>query len=100
MASAGTTRGSRRLLAGLALAALTVGLPGGLALADGDDGEKKHEAYPPTPTKPPVTPTTRPIPATGNDGTDTWVKLGAGAVLVGGVMVAATSRRRREVEAS
>jgi LPXTG-motif cell wall-anchored protein len=99
MARAGTTSGSRRLLAGLTLAALSVGLPGGLAFADDDDGDKKHEAYPPTPTKPPVTPTTQQIPKTGNDGTDMWVKLGAGAVLVGGVMVAATSRRRRGVEA-
>ena len=47
-----------------------------------------------------MTPTTRPIPKTGNEGTDTWVKLGAGAVLAGGVMVAAASRRRREVVAS
>jgi hypothetical protein len=99
MTSAGKTRAWRRLLASLALAALAAGVPAGIASADDDDGHKKHEAYPPTPTKPPVTPTTRPIPATGNDGTDTWVKLGAGAVLVGGVMVAATSRRRRELEA-
>jgi LPXTG-motif cell wall-anchored protein len=72
--------------------------PVGLVAADDDDPPK--EAYPPQSTAPAVTPTTRPIPKTGNEGTDTWVKLGAGAVLVGGVMVAAASRRRREVVAS
>lgn len=34
------------------------------------------------------------IPATGNDGSDAWLKLGAGAVLAGGVLVTAAARRR------
>jgi len=35
------------------------------------------------------------IPSTGNSDTGTWVTLGAGAVAVGGILVAATARRRR-----
>jgi len=76
-----------------------VAAPVGAAMADDDD--PPAEAYPPATTVKPVTPTTAPIPKTGNDGTDMWIKLGAGAVLVGGVMVAGASRRRtREVAPS
>jgi hypothetical protein len=98
MNGAGQRIHRRRWLAAAALSGLTMMAPVGLAAA-GEDAPPS-EAYPPQSTVKPVTPTTRPIPKTGNDGTDTWVKLGAGAVLVGGVMVAAASRRRREVVAS
>ena len=80
-----------------ALTALTAVGPA-IALVSADD-DPPDEAYPPATTVKPVTPTTRPIPKTGNDGTETWVKVGAGALLVGGLMVAGASRRRREVEA-
>jgi LPXTG-motif cell wall-anchored protein len=70
--------------------------------ASADDDDQPAEAYPPTPTLAPDRP--KPpgeIPKTGNDGTDAWLKLGAGAVLAGGVLVTATARRRQqEVAAS
>ena len=53
------------------------------------------ESYPITTdpvTHPPTDP--KPLPATGSDGTEMWLKVGGGAVLAGGLLVAATSRRR------
>lgn len=86
-----------RPIVGTAIAAALAVLPVGAAFAD-DDGS--GEAYPPASTAPPVTPTTVAIPSTGNEGTGTWVTLGAGAVLAGGLMVAGTTRRRKEADAS
>ncbi|MFV0306173.1 MAG: hypothetical protein ACK5OX_00335 [Desertimonas sp.] len=40
---------------------------------------------------------TRALPITGADGTEAWVRVGAGAVLVGGILVAGASRRRRHL---
>jgi hypothetical protein len=80
-----------RLLVGASLIALATVVPTGLAAATPDDGE----AYPPAGTTTTVKPAVVvPIPKTGADGTETWLKLGAGAVLVGGIMVAAAARRR------
>jgi len=90
---AGITRAGGRWVAGAGLATMSILAPVGAAFADTVD-----EDYPPAATNPPVTPTTAAIPKTGNDGTDAWLKMGAGAVLAGGVLVAGTSRRRREVE--
>jgi len=55
-----------------------------------------QEDYPPAETVPPEEP--RPLPPTGANGTQDWVKLGAGAVLAGGLLVAGTARRRRTGE--
>ena len=82
-----------RWLIGTAIAAFSVALPTGLAAAT--DDPPPDEAYPPAATTTiVVVPTTTPLARTGADGTDMWIKVGAGAILVGGVLVAATARRR------
>ena len=69
-----------------------VALPLGTAGADGGDTD---EQYPPAATQPPVRPTPAPaLPATGNDGSDAWLKTGAGAIVIGGIFVTAAARRR------
>ena len=86
-----------RVLIGAAIAASSVALvPAGLAAADDPPPD---EAYPPAATTVVVAPTTVPLPPTGADGADTWLKVGAGAILVGGVLVAATARRRHTLSA-
>ncbi len=87
-----------RVLIGAAIAASSFALvPAGLAAADDPPPD---EAYPPAATTTPVVaPTTVPLPPTGADGADTWLKVGAGAILVGGVLVAATARRRHTASA-
>ena len=86
-----------RVLIGAAIAASSVALvPAGLAAADDPPPD---EAYPPAATTVVVVPTTVPLPPTGADGADTWLKVGAGAILVGGVLVAATARRRHTLSA-
>ena len=86
-----------RVLIGAAIAASSFALvPAGLAAAD----PPPDEAYPPDATTTTiVAPTTDPLPPTGADGADTWLKVGAGAILVGGVLVAATARRRHTASA-
>jgi len=79
------------------IAASSVALPAGLAAATDSDGQ--DEAYPPQATTTVVTPVTRPLPPTGASGADNWLKVGAGAILVGGVLVAATARRRHATAA-
>ena len=83
-----------RLLIGTTMVAAAAVLPAGLAAAD-DDG--KDEAYPPAAvvTTVPAAVVKPPIAVTGADGADTWLKVGAGAILVGGILVAATARRRQ-----
>lgn len=86
-----------RVLIGAAIAASGFALvPVGLAAADDPPPD---EAYPPAATTVVVKPTTVPLPPTGADGADTWLKVGAGAILVGGVLVAATARRRHTASA-
>ena len=75
----------------IAISSLTL-VPAGLAAAT--DSDDQDEAYPPQATTTVVTPVTRPLPPTGASGADNWLKVGAGAILVGGVLVAATARRR------
>jgi hypothetical protein len=84
-----------RWLIGATIAASSAVLvPTGLAAAD--DPGPPEEAYPPrASTTTVVAPVTRPLPPTGASGSDNWLKVGAGAILVGGVLVAATARRRQ-----
>jgi hypothetical protein len=88
-----------RLLIGVAIATSSVALlPAGLAAATEDP--PPDEAYPPDATTTTVVaPTTAPLARTGADGADIWLKVGAGAILVGGVLVAATARRRHAASA-
>jgi len=109
MKRAGIARAGGRLFIGGGFAVIGLLGPVGAALAGpattttttttttapGSDSE----AYPPVATGGSVTPTTAVIPKTGNDGTETWLRLGAGAMLAGGVMMAGASRRRRGAEA-
>lgn len=90
-----------RWLTSAAIVAASVALPLGVVSAQ-DDGAT-GEAYPPSGTGGIVDPGAGGVvdpgdpgrlPATGNDGTDTWLRLGAGAVLVGGILVTAAARRR------
>lgn len=84
----------RRVALGATVMAVASIAPFASALAADDDGGS-GEAYPPAATIAPADPgDPGQIPATGNDGTDTWLKLGAGAVLAGGVLVTAAARRR------
>ena len=84
------SRRVRRGIASLAATGVVLLLPVGVASADGGD-----EKYPPSVTEPPKRPAPAPtIPSTGNSGTDVWLKVGAGALMVGGVLVVAGSRRR------
>lgn len=105
-----------RWMTGAALGLAVIAGPAGLAMAGTDDD---GEEYPPGATIDTVDPGggggddgdgdgdgdgaggagdgdgRGNIPATGNSDTGTWVTLGAGAVAVGGILVAATARRRR-----
>lgn len=85
-----------RLLAATAVVGVVALGSAGAASAD-DYDTVPAESYP-IPTKPDTVPpkVVKPLPATGSDSTGMWLKIGGGAVLAGGVLVAATSRRRHE----
>ncbi|MGA9279303.1 LPXTG cell wall anchor domain-containing protein [Ilumatobacter sp.] len=78
---------------------MTFGVAGN-ASATPVDPDIPTESYP-MPTDPVTVPPTvvKPLPATGSDSTGTWIKIGGATVLAGGLLVAATSRRRNHEQA-
>jgi LPXTG-motif cell wall-anchored protein len=70
----------------------------GSVMADSDVPTESYPIPTNTVTNPPVP--AEPLPATGTDSTGLWLKVGGGAVLAGGLLVAATARRRNENEST
>ena len=79
-----------------------VGAVAALGPAVGAHADPPDEAYPPRPTVAPDRPPSQgggggQIPATGNDGSPTWMTVGAGALLAGTVLLTAARRRATSV---
>lgn len=90
-----TSKAIRLLAATAAVGVVTVGGVSAAAAEDYDTVPAESYPIPTDPvTHPPAEP--KPLPATGSDSTGMWLKIGGGTLLAGGVLVAATSRRRNE----
>jgi LPXTG-motif cell wall-anchored protein len=90
-----TSKVIRLLAATAAVGVVTVGGASSAAAEDYDTVPAESYPIPTDPvTHPPMEP--KPLPATGSDSTAVWLKIGGGTLLAGGILVAATSRRRSE----
>lgn len=97
------TQVKRTIAAAAITGAIGFGLGGGSSALAADCREADtrdawcEESYP-MPTDPVTVPPAeeKPLPDTGSDSTGLWIKIGGGTVLAGGLLVAATARRRNE----